>query len=53
VKIYPVNLELRLALHQSDPEAADALETDMNGALLQEGEMLQFIQILILFKPMG
>lgn len=41
VKIYSVILELNLALHYSGQEAADALEADMIGTVLQEGGMLE------------
>lgn len=41
MQIYPVILELNLALHYSGQEAADALEADIIGAVLQEGGMLQ------------
>lgn len=53
MKIYPVILELNLALRWSGQEAADALEADKTGAVLQEDGMLQFLQIWMLFKSMG
>lgn len=53
MKIYPVILELNLALGESGQEAADPLEADMIGDVLQEGWMLHFLQTLILFKAMG
>lgn len=40
MQIYPVILELNLALQYSGQEAADALKADIIGAVLQEGGML-------------
>lgn len=41
VQSCPVILGLNLTLHYSGHEAADALEADIIGAVLQEGGMLQ------------
>lgn len=41
MQIYPVILELNLALHYSGQKVADALESDIIGAVLQESGILE------------